>query len=145
MINQFFSCLYGYPVAPVSGIYVGLRDPLVYRDVLVSGLQGLRGGTPLTAETFAIQGVKVVDASTYAAEILIGDPRVTYRTSEIGAGSGDSLAFLAAVVGLPGDVLAVALEDQDVLRTYRSSKLISERAAAVLVGIVRRVRHDNGL
>lgn len=144
MINHVFSCLYGYAVPAASGIYVPLTSAARYSDVLASGLQGVRGSTPAEAEAFAIHSVKVIEASSYASELTARDPRLTYRGDEIGVDLVSSSEFLAAIVGLPGAVLAEALAGADIVATFRDSKIPQERAAAVLVGLARKVSDDNG-
>jgi len=144
MINHFFSLLYGVPTVTASKIFVPLVTPVIYGDTLNYGLRGVRGGTPLTYETFAIQAVKLVDASTYRAEILAKDPRVTYTCAEIGVDVKESITFVNAIIGLPGAVLAEALIDRDVVTTYREVPIAQERAAAVIIGLVRRLEVLNG-
>ncbi len=144
MINHVFSCLYGYAVPAASGVYVPLTANARIADTLASGLKGIRGSTPAEAEAFAIQGVKIIEASSYASELTAKDPRLTYRGDEIGVDLVSSSEFLAAVVGLPGTVLAEALSSADLVATFRESKIPQERAAAVLVGLARKVSDDNG-
>jgi hypothetical protein len=144
MINHFFSTLYNLPAVTSSGIYVPLVEPLRVPDVISGGLLVLRGGTQASAEAFAVHGVKVVDASTYRAEISAVDSRLTYRTDEIGIDTTDSSDFIAQLLQAPGSLQIAVLTDADIYTTFNNPQLPStDRGAALLIGIVRRINEAN--
>jgi hypothetical protein len=142
MINGLFTAFYNYLTPTESKIYVGLAAPLVIPGVIAGAWQAVRGTTATQAEAFAVQAVKVIDASSYRVSAAAQDPRVTYRTDEIGVGTADSLAFLKAVVGLPGDLINFVLTDADIRASWNSA-VLQEQAAGVLVGIARRIAEAN--
>lgn len=143
MINHAFSTLYNLAAATAVGVYVPSGLPLVVPDVIAAGIAGSRGSTQASAEAFAIQGVKVIDASTLRTELTAEDSRVTFTTAEIGAAVTDSLEFVQDLAGAPGSLLAAALLDAD-LKAVFTSPIPQERAAAVLVGVIRRITEANG-
>lgn len=145
MINHFFTVLYNRTEATSAGIYVPLTAALVVPDAVAGGLAGLRGATQASAESFALQALKLVDASSYRGEIFAVDPRVTYRIDEIGADVVDSSDFVAALLAAPGSLIAAAvIPDADIYKTYSTAPMTLERCAAIIVGVVRQITKTNG-
>jgi hypothetical protein len=144
MINHVFTCFYGYGAPTASGIYVPLTADLRVSDVLRHGLSKIRGSTPVEAERFAIQALKVLDGSSYATVLTAKDARLTYRMDEIGVDQVDSSEFIGGVLNLPGAVVSLATPHQDTSTTFSTSRISMERAASVLVGVLREIERLNG-
>lgn len=145
MLNHLFSCFYGYPGMSASGILCPLEAPLSLGDVLTSGLNSVRGDTAESAEAFAIRSLKVIDGSTYHGELLVKDGRLSYDIGEIGVNENESIEFLNSIVGLSGAVITLATSYKDTRKTFSTSRILPERAAAILVGIYRNIETSNAL
>lgn len=144
MINHFFSTLYNYTHPTTSRIFVPLLEPLKVPDVVAAALGGFRGNSRDAAEAFAIQALKVVEGSTYRNEILAVDPRVTYDPADIGVDIADSSAFLTMLAGAPGALqIAITSAYPDIKATLATSQVLQDRAAAIVVGIVRLITAEN--
>jgi hypothetical protein len=144
MINHFFTTLYNRPAATVSGIYVGLTEPLRVPSVVAFALGALRGPSRDAAEAFAIQALKVVEGSSYRQEILAQDPRLTYALGDVGMDMPDSSSFLTSLAFTSGDLqILITSTYPDLRETLMTSMVLQDRAAAVVVGIVRLITKEN--
>jgi len=144
MINHFFSTLYNWAAPTTSGIYADLTEPLMVPDTVASALNGFRGSSRDAAEAFAIQALKVVEGSSYRSEIIADDARLTYKASEVGVDMPDSSSFLAMLANVPGPLrVLITSSYADLQATLATSSVLQDRAAAVVVGIVRLITKEN--
>lgn len=144
MINHLFATLYNLQTPTASGVIVPAELPLRVPDVLASAMLPLRGTTAVTAEAFAVHAVKVVDASTYRAEVLAYDPRLTYDAEALGTAATNSADFITAVRQLsPAGLSYVWIGNAELQQTWARGSTL-EAAAAVIVGLARRISEANG-
>lgn len=144
MINHFFNTLYNLPAATSSGIYVDLAAPLRVPDAVTAALNGFRGSSREAAESFALQALKVVEGSTYRAEIRAEDSRLSYHCNEVGVDMPDSSSFLAMLANAPGSLqILITSQYSDLKATISTSQVLQDKAAAIVVGIVRLITKEN--
>lgn len=144
MINHFFTTLYNREAPTTSRVFIPLLEPLRVPEVVASALGGFRGPSRDSAESFAIQALKVVEGSTYRNEVTADDPRLTYVSSELGVDVPDSTAFVEMLAGAPGALqVLITSTYADLKATLATSTVLQDRAAAVVVGIVRLITKEN--
>lgn len=144
MINHFFTALYNRAAPTTSKIYVELEAPLQVPDTVAAALASFRGSSRDAAEAFALQALKVVEGSTYRSEILADDPRLTYVSSEVGVDMPDSSSFLAMLANAPGSLQVLITSNyEDLKMTLATSTVLQDKAAAIVVGIVRLITKEN--
>lgn len=146
MINHFFTTLYNRAAPTTSDVFVptAVDGVLKVPDVVASALGGFRGVSRDAAEAFAIQALKVVEGSSYRQEIFAEDPRVTYSPSDLGVDMPDSSSFLATLAAAPGALqVLITSTYPDLKATLSTSQVLQDRAAAIVVGIVRLITKEN--
>jgi hypothetical protein len=110
-----------------------------------SALSATRGTSRASAETFAVHALKVVDASTYAGEVTKVDSRITYKVDALGVNAVNSKDFIDSVINMSPTLIANLRLYEDIDETYEKSLLPNEKAAAILVGVVRRMAEVNNV
>lgn len=144
MVNHFLITLYNMTEPNADGVYNPLKFPLTVPSSIAGYFSRIRGNTPESAWRAAKHGVKVVSASTWTTYLRIADSRMTTDYDILPGENVGGREFIDSINSAKGDVLhAITQETPLVKKGLERDVLPMERAAAILVGVVRLIDSVN--